>query len=119
MNEVEKAFSKNNILTSGLSETILNQGKPAIEKGLKELEDYMGNGEKIIIMFRKNNTSEIIVHILDTSKEFMIKGGEKFMFTAKQNEQGFPEALIKKISIHSVVRDIIKNGINALLKKIM
>lgn len=66
---------------------------PMLEPLSQKLDEYLGDNEKIIIIRRSNSNSRATVLVLDTSKEFTVKGAEKkedrvFSMKAKLDEEG-------------------------------
>lgn len=68
----------------GALPAVLPMLKPLSEK----LDGYLGNDEKIIIIRRNSDKSTASVLVLDTSKNFTIKGGKEKKFSMDAIKDG-------------------------------
>lgn len=114
MKDIAAIFDKTNIISPSMVEGMLEQGKPFIEKLLKELSEYMGDGEKVIIMTKANKDAEIIIAVLDVKKTFLLKSGDEGLaFMAD------PSSIVKRLSVTRMVADTLKGGIKSLMEKFL
>lgn len=95
--------------------------KPMIRDVVKQLSDTLGDNEQIIVIRKTKADSPVSIMVLDTKKEFIIEGGEKFRFTGKPHPQNpkVPYA-IKKFYIAEEFVDMLLTGrLQELTEKLM
>lgn len=119
MKDISEIFSKANIISPTMVEGMIEQGKPFIEKLIVELNTFMGDGEKVVIMTKANKDSEIVITVLDCKKSFELKGSDNGLSFKTVSEGGKYTAVIKRISVTRMVSDFLKGGIKSLLGKFL
>lgn len=95
--------------------------KPMIRDVVKQLSDTLGDNEQIIVIRKTKADSPVSIMVLDTKKEFIIEGGEKFRFTGKPSPENpkVPYA-IKKFYIAEEFVDMLLTGrLTELTEKLM
>lgn len=61
--------------------SILPKITPMLNPLSERLDSYLGNDEKIILIRRNSDKSSATVLVLDTTKDYTIKGGKEKKFT--------------------------------------
>lgn len=95
--------------------------KPMLIDAMKELGKYLGNNDKIVVLRRMNNESNVAVVILDTHMPFRIIGGEKFIFGGDpiSETDKTPKALVKNYDANEFIDMLLSGRMKELTEKLM
>lgn len=84
--------------------------KPMIKSVADELSSMLGDNEKIIVIRKTKAGSPVSILILDTKEDFIIQGGEKFLFTGAPEPGTKRPKAIKKFYIAEEFVDMLLTG---------